>query len=161
MQKLSWREIYSGILVLLIGVIELILQISDILSSKAHDFTISNGSILIDKQELITHARSYITIIIGLLAGILLLVKKRFGWVIGMPLLLLFTIVSGEVAVQYAMVKDYTLDFKVPVGISFLLLVGSIFLLLPSAQEKYRVGKATWLPTLVLFMALIAVYWVL
>ena len=87
--------------------------------------------------------------------------QKRFGWVIGTPLLLLFTIVSGGVAATYALAKDYSLSFKVSAGIAFLILVAAIFLLLPSAQEKYRVSKATWLPTLVFFMAITAVYFFL
>jgi hypothetical protein len=161
MQKLSWREVYAGILVLLIGCMELILQVSGMMSSKAHGFAIDSGKLIIDKSELFNDLRSYVTIIVGLLGGLLLIKQKRFGWVIGMPLLLLFTIVSGGVAVGFAIAKDYSLSFKVSAGISFLMLLAAIFLLLPSAQEKYRVSKATWLPTLVFFMAITAVYFFL
>ncbi len=158
MQKLSWREIYAGIMVLIIGCMVLILQVSNMMSSKAHGFAISNGEFIINKSEIFNDLRSYLTILIGLLGGFLLIRQKRMGWVIGMPLLLLFTIVSGGVAATYALAKDYGMPFKMSAGISFLVLVAAIFLLLPSAQEKYRVSKATWLPTLVFFMAITAVY---
>src|SRR5215467_3678092 len=139
MQKLSWREIYAGILVLLIGCMELILQVSGMMSSKAHGFAFENGSFVINKSELFNDLRSYITILIGLLGGFLLIRQKRFGWVIGTPLLLLFTIVSGGVAATYALAKDYSMSFKVSAGIAFFILLAAVFLLLPSAQEKYRV----------------------
>ena len=131
------------------------------MSSKAHPLTLTNGTINIDKSELLNNLRSYITIIVGLLGGLLLIKQKRLGWVIGMPLLLLFTIVAGGVAAGFAMAKDYSLSFKVSAAISFLMLLGAIFLLLPSAQIKYRVSKGTWLPTLLFFMAITAVYFLL
>ena len=140
---------------------ELILQISGMMSSKAHGFGIENGNFVINKSELFNDLRSYITIIVGVLGGFLLIRQKRFGWVIGLPMLLLFTVVSAGVAATYALAKDYSMSFKMSAGISFLILVAAIFLLLPSAQEKYRVSKATWLPTLVFFMAITAVYFFL
>src|SRR5215831_18391722 len=174
MQKLSWKEKYAGILVLLIGVLVLITQVSNMLSSKAQGFAFQNGSIIINKSELYNDLRTYVTIILGILGGILLLLNKRLGWVIGLPLLLLYTIIVAGFGIDLALSKfhdpqhnshtgDPYLNVYVGVlgGISLLFLLASIFLLLPVAQVRYRVGKATWIPTLLFFMALTALYFFL
>jgi len=161
MQKLNWREKYSAILVLLIGIIILITQVSGVLSSKANAIAIRNGSIIIDKSELLNDSRSYLTILLGILGGILLLRNKRLGWVIGMPLLLLFTIITSGISISSALHKDFSMSFKMFAAVGFLLLLAAIFLLVPSTQAKYRVGKGTWLPTLLFFMLISAIYFFL
>ncbi len=43
----------------------------------------------------------------------------------------------------------------------FIMLLALLFLLLPSARLKYKVGKRTYLPTLVLLLILVGIYFFL
>lgn len=158
--KLSWREKYAGILVLFIGFVYLAWQAIDFLSSKSGAYTVKDGSFNINTSELFNHIRSIVSIILALTGGFLLLKGKRVGWVIGVAfLLLLLIIASGIMIAGYAIADNQS---KI-IGGSFvcLLLMAFVFLLLPSARLKYKVGKRTYLPTVVLLLILAVLYYFL
>lgn len=158
--KLSWREKYVGILVLIVGIVYLLWQAIDFLSSKSGAYTVKEGAFNINTSELFNHIRSIISIILAITGGFLLLKGKRTGWVIGVAfLLLLLLIASGIMIAGYAIADNLS---KI-IGGTFvlLLLLALVFLLLPSARLKYKVGKRTYLPTVVLLLILAVLYYFL
>src|SRR5437016_3208404 len=154
MQKLSWREKYAGILVLLIGIISLLMQVANLTSNTSRPYSIQQGSLVIDKNELLGDIKTYLVIILGLLGGWLLLRSKRTGWVFGQLVLLLFTsIISLMVVDQFIKTKRFNTMLTASGAVIFFLLLAVLFLFLPSARQKYRASKGTVLLTLLLFMA--------
>jgi hypothetical protein len=158
--KLSWREKYAGILVLIIGIIYLLLQVIDFLSSKSNAYAVKDGAVQISTSELLNHSRTILTILFAITGGILLLKGKRTGWIIGVSILLLLTTIL--VGIMVASFPIVGIAQKM-IGITFIvvLLLALLFLLLPSARMKYKVGKRTYLPTLVIYIALAAMYFFL
>ena len=160
MQKLSWREKYAGILVLLIGIFFLIMQVASLLSNTSHPYAIQNGALVIDKNEFFSDVRTYSIILAGIVAGWLLLKSNRIGWVLGLPLLLFaMAIISLTTVEGIIKTKKINNNALIGPGVSvLLLLLAIIFLFLPSARQKYRVSKGVVLLTLVLFVALGCAY---
>ncbi|MFL5744930.1 MAG: hypothetical protein ACJ751_09715 [Niastella sp.] len=162
MQKLSWREKYAGILVLLIGIIYLIMQLASLLSNTSHPYSMQNGALVINKNELLSDLKAWSLILAGIIAGWCLLKGKRLGWMLGLPILLFITLVVGTMTVEQAL-KLKKFDNSLTgfgVGI-FLVALAIIFLLLPSARQKYRVSKGIAFLTLLLFIGLGGAYYFL
>jgi hypothetical protein len=162
MEKLSWREKYAGILVLLIGIIFLIMQLASLLSNTSHPYAIQNGALVINKNEFLSDLKAYSLILAGIIAGWCLLKGRRLGWMLGLPILLFITAVIGTMAVESAL-KLKKFDNSLTgfcIGI-FLVALAIIFLLLPSARQKYRVSKGIAFLTLLLFIGLGGAYFFL
>lgn len=158
MQPLNWREKFSAILVLLIGILFLALQIVDYLSSKSNAFLVKEDTIMIDRHELFSQLRTLLTILLGIFGGILLFRKRTTGWIIGMGLLLLFLGIGGAGLIQLAVLRTFDAGFIFLAGCVVVLLLAILSLLVRSTREKYKVGKKTFLPTLVFLIAIAAVY---
>jgi hypothetical protein len=163
MQKLSWKEKYAGVMVLLIGIIYLLMQIANLSSNTSHPYAIQNGALMIDKNELFTDIRTYLIIIMGITAGWLLLKGKTAGWILGLPVLLLSITFFLVISVQHIIGTNGKVDASMLTpGIAvLLLLLGIIFLFLPSARQKYRASKSIVLLTLLLFVAMGGLYYYL
>jgi hypothetical protein len=162
MEKLSWREKYAGILVLLIGFIYLFMQLASLLSNTSRPYAIQNGALVIDKNELLSDVKAWSLILAGIIAGWCLLKGKRLGWMLGLPILLFITLVVGTMTVEQAL-KLKKFDNSLTgfgVGI-FLVALAIIFLLLPAARQKYRVSKGIAFLTLLLFIGLGGAYYFL
>jgi hypothetical protein len=161
MQKLSWKEKYAGVLVLLIGVIYLLMQLASLLSDTSQSYGVNEGSLVINKNALFSDIKAYIVIIMGLVAGPMLLKNKTIGWVLGLPVLLLFAVLLLSLGIQQAITVQPGSSLAIP-GIALLLLVMAIvFLFAKPAREKYRVSKYTVLLTLFLFTAIGGLYFFL
>lgn len=162
MQKLSWREKYAGILVLAIAIIYLIMQLASLFSNTSHPYAIQNGSLVIDKNEFLSDIKNYSLILAGIIAGWCLLKGKRLGWMLGVPILSFITVVIGTMTFEQVIrLKKFDRSLTgFGVGI-FLLALAVIFLLLPSARQKYRVSKAIAFLTLLLFIGLGGAYYFL
>jgi hypothetical protein len=163
MQKLSWKEKYAGVLVLLIGIIYLLMQVANLSSNTSHPYAVQNGALMIDKNELFADIRTYLVIIMGLVAGWLLLKSKTAGWILGLPVLLLFTTFLLVGTLQQIIAQKGKIDQSLTIpGIGLLLLaLAIIFLFLPSARQKYRASKNIVLLTLLLFVAVTGLYYFL
>ncbi len=162
MQKLSWREKYAGILVLLITVIYLVMQLASLVSNTSRPYTIQNGSLVINKNEFLSDLRVYSLILAGIIAGWCLLKGKRLGWMLGLPILAFIALVIGTMTVE-SFLKTKKFDNSLTgfgVGI-FLVALAIIFLLLPAARQKYRVSKGIAFLTLLLFIGLGGAYYFL
>jgi hypothetical protein len=159
MVKLSWREKYAGILVLLISIVFLLMQLASVFSNRSSAYSIQNGSFVFNKNELFSDLRTYSLVLAGIIAGWCLLKAKRLGWMLAMPILLFITAIIGTMTVEQVMkIKKFD-NSMIGFGAGIFLLVWAIiFLLLPSARQKYRVSKGVALLTLLLFIGLGGAY---
>jgi hypothetical protein len=159
MVKLSWREKYAGLLVLLISIIYLLLQVSSLFSNTSNRYGMQNGTLVVDKNEFLSDIKTYSVILAGIVAGWCLLAGKRLGWMLGLPILLFITTIVGAKTVEQALkVKKFDNSLiALCVGI-LLLFLAVLFLLLPTARQKYRVSKTVFLLTLLLFVGLGGAY---
>lgn len=158
--KLSWREKFAGIIVLFVGFVYLSWQVSDFMSSKADAYSIKEGAIHVTTSELMNHVRSITSIILALLGGWLLLNGKRAGWVIGVPLLLLINTIAGWLMVAGFQLAG-TLEKVLGGIVVFSLLLALLFLLLPSARQKYKVTRTTVISMVTLLIFLVGLYFFL
>ena len=161
MQKLSWREKFAASLLLLIGIVYAGIQVMNIVSSRADGYKADNAAITISMGELLSDLKTYTTILLALLGSILLFRQKRLGWIIGLPVLLLYTFLSGFGVYLYVYGGEYDSSLIFLLIVFVALLLSIVFLLLPSCRRKYKVGKYTYLPTLVFLMAIRGLYFLL
>ncbi|THU32503.1 hypothetical protein FAM09_27305 [Niastella caeni] len=159
MVKLSWKEKYAGILVLLISIIYLLMQLASLVGERSGPYSIQNGSFVINKNEAFSDLKTYSVILAGIIAGWCLLKGKRLGWMLGLPILLFITAVIGTITVEQVLKAKKFDNSMIGFGVGiFLLLLAILFLLLPSARQKYRVSKGVLLLTLLLFIGLGGAY---
>ncbi len=159
MVKLSWKEKYAGILVLLISIIFLLMQLAALFGERSAPYSITNGTFVINKNEFYSDLRTYSVILAGIIAGWCLLKGKRLGWMLGLPILLFtFGIIGFITAEQVIKVKKVD-NSMIGFGVGILLLfLAVLFLLLPAARQRYRVNKMVFLLTLLLFAGLGGAY---
>lgn len=159
MQKLSWKEKYAGILVLVISIIFLLMQLAASFGEKASPYAVQNGSFVINKNEFFSDLRTYSVILAGIVAGWCLLKGKRLGWMLGLPILLFILTLTGIMVAEKVMkVKKFD-NSMIGFGVGMLLIfLAVLFLLLPAARQRYRVNKMVFLLTLLLFAGLGGAY---
>ncbi len=160
-EKLSWREKFAASLLLLIGISFAVGQVFSILSSRADGYKVDESAFTISRGELLTDLKTYSTIFFALIGSILLFRQKRLGWIIGLPVLILFTFLSGFGVYSNVNGFEYDTNLILLLIVFLALLLSFVFLLIPSARRKYKVGKYTYLPTLVFLMAICAMYFFL
>lgn len=161
MQKITWREKFAAILVLLIGILYLLWQVIDLSSTKSSAYMVKDDAILINKGELFIHIRSLLTILLGFAGGIFLWKGRTAGWMLSVPLLILFLVFAAGGLVELTKMRTFDAIFIFLTVCVALLLLAVVFLFLPSARSTYRVGRITYLTTLVFLLILAAVYFFL
>src|SRR5688572_27933808 len=146
MSKLSWKEKYAGILVLLISIIFLIMQLAASFGEKASPYSVQNGTFVINKNEFFSDLRTYSVILAGIVAGWCLLKGKRLGYMLGLPILLFILALIGFLTAEQVMKVKKLNNSMIGFGVGILLvLLAVIFLLLPAARQRYRVNKMVFL----------------
>lgn len=163
MQKLSWKEKYAGILVLLIGIIYLLMQLASLLSDTSDHYTVNQGALMIDKNALFSDIKAWVVIIMGLAAGPMLLKNKTGGWVLALPVLMFFAVLLLILGMQQVISLNGKIDgsLAIPLVALALLVTAIAFLFSKDTRRKYRVSKYTVLLTLFLFVAVGGLYFFL
>lgn len=156
--KLNWKEKYAAIIVLTIAIVGLAAQVISILSSRA-TFITPDGQGVVYGTEVLAGVRTFAVVVICTMGGILLLAKKQFGWILSLPIIFLFLLLTGWAT--YATWKQPGAAFYSSAAGFAILLLAFLFLLTPSAIKKFKVGKLTFLPTLVFLLLLVALFWYL
>ncbi len=156
--RLNWREKFSAIVVLLIGIVFLVLQIQNLILSRGNDYSMQDNTVSINRSELFHDIRFYLTAFLCVFASMLLFRKNKVGWMIGLSFLILFDLVAIWGILTAVYMGTFDLVFIMGCAGALVLTLSIIFLLVPSARQKYRVGKHTYLPTLVFLAALIALF---
>lgn len=157
MQKANAKEIYTASLIFLIGTIYLVAQTDAILSLGSTK--IKGDIVQFSKNEILSHLRSILTIVLCFSGGILLLKARTGGWIISLSvLLLLLTIASG---IFLSNITGLNFSAIVLMAGIFLLLMAIIFLLQSRVRQKFSVTKKTYLSVFILFTILAVIYFVL
>ncbi|MGN6418043.1 MAG: hypothetical protein ACTHMC_11160 [Pseudobacter sp.] len=160
MQPLSWREKFAGIFILVLGLIFMILFVMELFTSRSSDVTSNADAITVNRAALFRHIRNITSILIAIAGALGLLRQKQLGWMLAVPFLLIIGVIAGYFL--YLTLTTGMGMMSIAPGIALLLVIMSlIFLLLPSAREKYRVSSKTILPTLVFLLAIGAVFFLL
>lgn len=160
-EKLSWKEKFAAIMVLMIGIGYLLLTVVGFISSKTNTISVTEDSLQISKDELISNIRSFLYILLGLSGGLLLLARKRIGWIIAIPLLLIIVFLNGY-GIYFSVLMGQVNFMLYVLGFTLLLfLLSLLFLLLPGARKKYRVSRKTMVPTLLVLSIIIVLYFLL
>ena len=156
MQKPNGKVIFSASLLLLIGVIYLAAQADALFSIGST--TVKGDTIQLSKNEVLSHLRSIVTIVLCLAGGILLLKIKQTGWIISQSMvLLLLTIASGVYLTNYGELMALPFLF----GAMLLLLTAFIFLLQKQTRQKFMVGRNSYLAVIIIFAILVVLYFFL
>lgn len=157
MRKANAKEIYTASLILLIGVIYLAAQADALFSIGST--RIKGDMIQLSKNEMLSHFRSILTIVLCFSGGILLLKTKTAGWVISQSiLLLLVTIASG---IYISNITGLNISGVVLVGGIVLLLLAIIFLLQKQTLQRFGITRKSYLSVLILFAVLTVFYFLL
>ncbi|MBC7848353.1 MAG: hypothetical protein H7Y31_01390 [Chitinophagaceae bacterium] len=159
--KLSAFEKIAGFDVLLIGIGILAMEILSIISSKTSMTAQGENSVTIKLSEFLSHIRYFALAIVALFAAFLFFKIKHLGWVISFALLLVSSLLAGYLAFVSFSILGITEEFYASIFLMLVLLVSIIILLTPKTRSKFKVGKRTFLPTLVFLLALIAVFFFL
>jgi hypothetical protein len=157
MRKSNFKEIYTACLLLLIGVVYLAAQGGAFLSRGS---TRVDGDIVqFSWNEMLSHLRSIITILLCFSGGILLLKIRRAGWIISQSLLLLLLTIATGIFISN-MTALGILVIVLAAGILSLFLAIT-FLLQKPTREKFMVTWKTFLSSIVLYAILVAFYFLL
>ena len=157
MRKSNAKEIYAASLILLIGIIYLAAQAGALFSMGST--TVKGDMIQLSKNEILSHTRSILTIVLCFSGGILLLKARTAGWIISLALLLLLITISSGIFLSNITGLNAS-GIAMTVGI-FLLLLAIMFLLQARARQKFSVTKKSYLFVFILFAVLAFFYFVL
>lgn len=157
MARKNGREIYVSGMILLIGSIYLAAQADTLFSIGS---TRREGdTILISRNELFSHLRTIIIILLCFTGGIAMLRSKTIGWIINLAvILLLLTIVAG---IYESNIKGVEVAGLVLIGGIILLLMAMIFLLQKSMRYKYGINNKSYYSVGILYALLILFYFFL
>lgn len=160
-EKLSWREKYAASLLLILGVFFLITQILDFTSSWSKRISADDKTLSIDIRQLKADLKVYFVILLAIIGGILLWFRKRIGWILGLPVLVWYTILIINGIIMSVKFSGYKSEFLFSC-LGFILLSMAVgFLYAPSARKKYKVGKQTYLPTFLILGIIITIHFLL
>lgn len=160
MQKLNARDIYVLVIIALLTVVLSVMLTLELVSEYSSLRTVEDDSISINRKDLINNINTFFQIVLGIAAFISILRVRRTGWIIALPLLTLFTTVSG--ILLFSALGAGLLDVAVLIGgiIWLFFFVSIIFLLLPGTLRKFNVGKRAVIPAIILFVFLVSVYFI-
>ncbi|MBC7828106.1 MAG: hypothetical protein H7122_10185 [Chitinophagaceae bacterium] len=157
MRKASAKEIYASCLILLIGIVYLAAQTDALFSIGST--TVKGDMIQLSRNEILSHLRTVLTIILCFSGGILLLKIKTTGWIISQSiLLLLLTIASG---IFISNITGLNTSGIVLAAGMILLLSAILFLLQKQTRQKFTITKKSYMSVMILFAILAVFYFLL
>ena len=157
MRPRSGKEIYVASLILLTGVIYLAAQTDTLFSMGST--RIKGDVIQLSRNEMLSHLRSVLTIILCFSGGILLLKTKTLGWVISQSILLLLTTIATGIFISN--VDSLSFSGILLIIVILMLLVAIIFLLHTKIRQRFMVSKQAYLSVIILFVVLALFYFLL
>lgn len=157
MRKAGAKEIYAASLVLLIGIIYLAAQADALFSIGST--TVKGDIIQVSRNEMLSHLRSILTIILCFSGGMLLLKIKRAGWVVSMSILILLITIAAGIFISNFSGLNLS-GIALIIGI-LLLILAIVFLLQIRTREKFSVTRKSFVSVLVLLAVLVFFYFVL
>lgn len=156
MKNLSCKQLFIGILVLLIGIIYLAAQADSFFS--VGSTRVKGDVIELSKNEILSHTRSILTILLCFTGAILFFKRRTGGWIItGSILLLLLVIALG------ILINNFSPTFSVGIlGFAVLILfLALLFLFQKNMRIRYNVKKKSFGSMIILSGMLVVIYFVL
>lgn len=160
-QKAGWREKIPAIVLLVIGLFFLLAQVADFISSKTDRLTVEKNQVSIRLDQLLVDIKTYLIIALALLAAIFLFRLKRIGWVIGLPVLIWYLALSANGIYMSLSLGEPGFVLILLIATVLILVTAIALLSLKNVREKLRVDRKTYLPTLLLLMAIVAMHFFL
>src|SRR6476469_1890872 len=111
MMRKPWREYLIGILLLVVGISYLSVQVLSLIRGDHSSVKTDDTSIHINRYAFLNEVRTYITIICCLAGGWLLMRQHRVGWIICLPMLLLFTTIVGSGVLSFLHMRIFDFTF--------------------------------------------------
>ena len=133
-------EKFSAVLLLIAGFFYLALWIVSVFSETSAFVKLENDKISMKTSELLSHIRTVITILFSVAGGWLLFKKNKWGWILGLTVLLLLLIICSG-AVYQAINLDEPFLMAIAGTCWLILFVALLFLLLPPARRKLGINK--------------------
>ena len=155
-QPLTGTEKYVVGLMYIIGGMFLILQVVSLLSTKSKVFNTSEGTISINRNELLSFLRVLITIILSFAGAILFSRRKSVGWSINLAVLIFFTLLLGSM--MYSNYNTPDVIMGIGVFVMVLMIVAILFLLFKTTRIKYKVNHVSAVIAVVLLVFLLFFY---
>ena len=151
------KTIYVASLVLLTGLIYLAAQTDALFSIGS---TRVKGDVIeLSKNEMLSHFRSLLTIVLCFTGGVLLLKTRTAGWIICHSVLLLLSTIA--IGIFISNVSSLNIS-GVLLIIVIVLLLSAIFLLnMVGTRRKFMVSFRSYVSVIVLFIALALFYFLL
>lgn len=160
MRKANGKVMYAACLILLVGTIYLFAQADAFFSLGST--TIKGDVIQLSKNEILSHLRSILTIILCFTGGILLLKIKSPGWIISQAiLLLLLSILTGILLSNMSNIKELNISGIGLIGGISLLLLAILFLMQNKTRQKFNINRKSFLAVLLIFVLLSVFYFFL
>ena len=95
-----------------------------------------------NKSDLLSHLRTFITICLSIVGGFLIFRKKRLGWILGNTVLILLLIICSGGLYQAIKLNDTSL--MLIAGLAWSVLFGALLVLLvPRTRKKFAVNATT------------------
>jgi|GEM_PF-1358529 hypothetical protein len=155
MQKLNAREYFVVVLVSIITIVFLVLVFNELFSNTSPFVTTSSGEISTHSTYIINVLQNLVKVILGIVAAVFLLKKRRIGWIAAFSVLLFFAFIAWYLVGMSMMAGIIDTNVYIGLGMATLLLLALIFLCFPSTIKKFQISCRTIIPIAIL-LALLA-----
>jgi hypothetical protein len=138
----------------------LALQLTSMIHSYSRSSSVNGDTIIISKSELLTDIRTFITVIICLTGATGILLRKPFGWVMGISIYMIFLFITagGWVNAINMRLGPQLLFLFIVTALLFL----AIFILMSKPlREKLMVNRKHYTIAGILILCLAAFYFLL
>lgn len=161
MNSLNLREKFAGFVLIAIGSIYFILFLISFAGNQANVVNMDEQDIRINRHELLSYIRSLLIVFFTLLGAILLFRIRKAGWIFSLAILPVFLIMLG--GGWYQVIQLELMDFTLILIIlgTVIMMLTTIFLLLPSCRKKLGLQIRDYSITLVLALVNVVLFFLL
>lgn len=157
MRRANGKEIYAACLILLIGVVYLAGQIDAMFSISST--SVKGDVIQLSMNEMLSHFRSILTIVLCFTGAILLLKIKKTGWIICQSVFLLFMTIA--LGIYISNIDDFMIVGIILIAGVIMLVVAFVFLFQRHTREKFMVSNKNYISVIIFFGLLSIFYYLL
>jgi hypothetical protein len=155
MQKLNAREYYVVVVMTIITIVIAILLYRELFSETSPFITSTDGEFIgMREGYIINIGQNLVQLTLGNIAVLLMLKRKRAGWVAATALLLFYAFIAISAVAQPALAGIMDTIVMIGMAICLVLLLSLVFLCIPSTLKKFNVTKLTLIP-LILILGLL------
>ena len=159
MDRKYWREYTIGIFLLLAGLVYLSLQLLAFFRGDHSAIGSDNNTIRINRYAFLNELRTYVTIACCIFGGWLLMRGRKAGWLLALPMILLFTAIVLAGTLSLLQMKIFDASFYLVIAGAAIILFLLIALL--SLHYRYITKKDDWIVAILLCTGLGLFYFLL